>query len=129
MNDSIDTRLEVAEVKGDLKAMGERMRSHEKQDDERYNSILANSQQTLSLMTEFGRKLDNGFERVHGRIDAETEARVRAVSGNLSKISALKVWWLGGAAVMLLSIVVFFVVPFFEHKPDLVPQTVPSRDR
>lgn len=91
--------------------------AHEKSDDERYSRIEANSAQTLSLITELGRKLDGGFTRAHERIDNESAARIKAVKHADDRISGLKVWFLGGAASLLLLALIFFVAPYFARTP------------
>lgn len=100
-----------------LAALEAKYSAHEKSDDERYSRIEANSTQTLNLITELGRKLDGGFTRAHERIDNENAARVEAMKGADSRISGLKVWFLSGAAALLLAAVIFFVAPYFSRPP------------
>jgi len=92
-----DLGVRVAVLEADHK-------SHARSDDERYDRIEANSSQTMTMITELGRKIDSGFGRAHERIDAAH-----------TRISNLKLWFLSGAVTVLFGALVFFIVPFFSR--------------
>ena len=118
----LDARIAVLEAD---------QRSHTKSDDERYGRIDASLNHITDMITDIGRKLDDGLKRAHELRELDI-AKVRHDIANAAQVTDIKVAKVAERAeevsgtvtelnsatqakliALLVAVVAFFLIPFF----------------
>ena len=81
--------------------------AHFKSDDERYGRIEANTARIMNGIDSLSTDMKGAVTRIHKRVDDEVKDRNKDTASLRGKIAGLKIWFLSGAATLLLGSVVF----------------------